>query len=357
MILNKLKLHNFRNFPSLDLGFSSNINIITGSNGAGKTSILEAVYLLATGRSFRAANLSKLISFNEDQLGVYSEFYTKIGSSHQSVKTIGYLKSKNTGRQLKVDDKNVSSISEVAHLLPVSCLEGGFFRALINEPLFRRKMLDWGVFHVKHSFFSTWKKYQEILQQRNQLLKNRAAINSISTWNRLFADSAMNLLNLREEYIQEVAPIFIEYLKSFETLNNSVSVRVSHGVGCESADEIIIKLQDSLEKDLERGFTSFGPHRADLVFKCKQGNAKDILSRGQQKIVLISFFLAQLQLLKDKNNKNSLILIDDLASELDDEVLNILYKHLSELEHQIVITAINQESFPCFIKPSNIIQL
>lgn len=152
MNLQKLKLYNFRNFKKLELDFSSDINIITGLNGSGKTSILEAVYLLATGRSFRSPNTAKLISFGSEFLAVYSEFCSSLDKNTNVITTIGYKKSKNDGNQIKLDNKNINSISEVARILPVNCLEGNFFRALSGEAQFRRKIFDWGVFHVKHSF-------------------------------------------------------------------------------------------------------------------------------------------------------------------------------------------------------------
>lgn len=162
---------------------------------------------------------------------------------------------------------------------------------------------------------------------------------------------------LRAEYIKEISPYFEEYIKSFSSVHHNLSLTLNHGLSTMNRGEVIAKLEENLTKDLERGFTSFGPHRADLVFKCEEGGARDILSRGQQKIALISFFLAQLKHLRISQGRCCTVLLDDLASELDDDVLGVLYQHLQVLDHQLLITAISQNDFPEYIKTANTISL
>ncbi len=357
MNLRRLKLHNFRNFNTLDLSFAPGLNIITGLNGSGKTSILEAIYLLASGRSFRSSNVSKLINFGSDFLAVYSEFHSSQDIHSNLITTVGYKKSKKEGTVLKLDEKCIHSLSEVARVFPVNCLDGAFFRALSEESQYRRKIFDWGVFHVKHSFYSAWKKYNEVLKQRNILLKSRVGIGAIHSWNSLFADAAIAMIGIRKEYIKELTPYFDEYMGSFLSIPHRITLTFNHGLEISSRVEIIAKLEENFSRDLERGFTSFGPHRADLVFRCEEGHARDVLSRGQQKILLLSFFLAQIKLLRISQEKSCTVLLDDLASELDNDVLDRMYKHLYELDHQLIITAINSSHFPIDAKIKNIITL
>jgi DNA replication and repair protein RecF len=357
MTLKHLHLSCFRNFHDYSIDFSPQINVLHGVNGVGKTSILEAVYLLATGRSFRTTNLNLLMNSSSKATTIYAEIeaYNKFSAQ------VGYYRERGQDRLLKLNQHNVASISEVAAIFPACCLEINIFMALLQPPQFRRKILDWGLFHVKHEFFARWKEYNQILKQRNSILKHakeqRTYVNSrlrseIQSWDRLFAKSSVELAQLRQSYLEEIKPYFQFYtnilINSIHNLDVSLSVK--HGLPVIDENEIYSILEANLSNDLYKGYTSIGPHKADLDFSVLGISAKNILSRGQQKVLIIAYYLSQLALLKEKYAKRCTVLIDDMAAELDFTAQNLIYEQFYKLGHQLIISSVDKTNIPTDIQ-------
>lgn len=355
MSIKYLRLDNFRNFSNIELKFTPGINVIVGENGVGKTSVLEAVYLLSTGRSFRINNLSRLINFSSDNTTVYSELEISLGNGSLVPYTVGYQRDISSERRLKLNNSSITSISEVAKIFALCCLEGNWFRALYQPPQFRRKNLDWGVFHVKHSFFESWKRYSEVVKQRNVILRTKRNIGSLPAWNIEFSKAAKDLVILRQQYFELLKPCFNYYQSVLKLDGLGINISLNSGipglkknVDKNSADGLELLIQNELidnkDRDLERGYTTIGPHRADITFKTPLGYAKDILSRGQHKMILLAYFFAQLKCINENTSKRCTVLLDDLAAELDNNALDLLYHELETLENQVIITAINKET-------------
>lgn len=346
MAIETLKLANFRNFQDLTLTFTPGLNIVKGLNGSGKTTILEAINILSTGRSFRTVNLSKTINIAASNKE--NAIYAKVLPSF----TIGYSRNSLSERRIRLNNKEISTISEVAKIFVVSCLENSWFRALNLTPQYRRRMLDWGVFHVKHEFLDAWKKYNSILKQRNLILRTKKGLNSLDSWDYSIAEAMYDLIIHRQAYYIEVDEVFAYYLRTFGLDKLGVRLKIKHGIDTEglvlrdrefSITSMKRIMLANREKDLERGYTNSGPHRADLVFSVDKGIAKDFLSRGQQKMVMLAYFLAQINHYRSFTGKNCTVLIDDIAAELDRYALDLLYAELDKLEHQVVITVITND--------------
>lgn len=364
MTLKHLTLSSFRNFDSYSIDFSPQINILHGANGVGKTSVLEAVYLLATGRSFRTSNLNLLMNSKAKATTVYAEIdvYNKFTAQ------VGYHRERGQDRQLKLNQQNISSISEIAAIFPASCLDINIFMVLLQPPEFRRKILDWGVFHVKHEFFDTWKEYTQVLKQRNSILKqakdNGRYINSkiraeIQSWDKLFAKSGVKLAALRQSYVDEIAPYFQQYIDKLlsPALGLDIGVSVKHGIPQLNEEALLDELTANLPSDVFKGYSTHGPHRADLIFSATGTSAKNILSRGQQKVVIIAYYLAQLAVLKQKYNKHCTVLIDDLAAELDSHAQGLIYQQFLEVGHQLIISTVDEAALPLEIRGQRIISV
>lgn len=342
MALETLKLTNLRNFDALSLNLSPDINIITGPNGSGKTSILEAIYLLSTGRSFRCTNLHKVIKFNTDQAAIYAKT-SPLGH------TIGYQRHSDRHKELKFNDKPISSIAEIARHFPVCCIDGNSFRAVIDAPVLRRKIFDWGVFHVEHDFMAVWKSYSDTLKQRNKLLHKNNGLETLDYWDKLFAKTAEQLIAIRYRYYTKISEYFNRSVGLL--INKSVdkkykiSLELKNGSKNTDYESILTELKLSRHLDIERGYTSIGPHKFDIVVKTNGVIAKDILSRGQQKVAILALYLAQLHVFKQfYPDKNCIVIIDDLAAELDRQSIQLVYEQLIRVGHQVIISSIEADS-------------
>lgn len=338
MALETLKLANLRNFKTLNLHLSPDINIITGPNGSGKTSILEAIYLLSTGRSFRSTNLNKLINFDADLVAIFAKT-SPLGQ------TIGYQRHSDRRKELKFNDQPISSVADIARFFPVCSIDGNSFRAIIDEPALRRKIFDWGVFHVEHDFMPTWKSYSETLKQRNKLLNKNNWLDTIDYWDKIFAKTAEQLIAIRRRYFTKVLDYFSKGIQLLINNKYRVSLELKDGTKFSDYKTLLAELQASRTLDRERGYTSIGPHKFDVIFKIDDVIAKDILSRGQQKAAILALYLAQLHVFKEYcSDRSCVVIIDDLAAELDKPSIESAYEQLVHIGHQVIISSIEADS-------------
>lgn len=333
MILSELKIHHLRNISSVHLGLSPRFNFIFGPNGSGKTSILEGLYLLSCGHSFRSREISPIISYEQPSLTVFAR--------SQLEETISIQKSYSEPTQIKLNNQFCSTTSQLAYALPCQIFYADIFQIIDAGPSERRSLLDWGLFHVKHNYHALWKEYRRVLKQRNALLKQHAPHVQFIPWDKQLSQLATQLHLLREEYFKQWEQMFITVLSELSHLD----CKITYYKGWDkknSGKELEDILSECLTSDLQKTYTQFGAHQADIVIEINQNKAKQILSRGQQKIILISLRLAQANLLQ----QDCLYLIDDLPAELDEEHQIKLMEYLAKRKGQYVITStINPSQF------------
>ena len=227
----------------------------------------------------------------------------------------------------------------LAALLPIKLLNNDSFFFLTHGPKYRRQFLDWGVFHVKHQFLSLWREYQQCLKQRNLALKRLLPTEQIIVWDKLLIKTAMTINALRKEYISELLLVFKGLFKKFLDIQGLV---INFYQGWPKESEFAAILEDNLKKDRDLGYTYYGLHRADLKITINNKPAQDVLSRGQQKVFIWTLNLAQTLLLKRQTQKSSVILMDDLPSELDANKRQAIFDILDDVNAQVFITAIDK---------------
>ncbi|MCW9018568.1 MAG: DNA replication and repair protein RecF, partial [Kangiellaceae bacterium] len=208
MYLHSFSYQGFRNLAPGQIQLSPQLSIFIGDNGAGKSSILEAISLITSGRSFRTNKLNLLTNneLNEFTLFGVSSEGTRIGLNHQN---------KEKRNRIKIDGQNIKSLSSLAKIYPTQVLCPESYHLIDSGPSERRKYLDWCLFHVEHSYFSVWKQYSEVLKQRNALLKskNSEAIKSqIGVWDSQLVDSSSRLNHFRESILTKLLEVFNELL-------------------------------------------------------------------------------------------------------------------------------------------------
>ncbi|HAT8180718.1 TPA: DNA replication/repair protein RecF [Legionella pneumophila] len=331
MILSEVKIHNFRNIASANLILNSSFNFITGTNGSGKTSLLEALYMLSCGHSFRSREVAPIISYGQNQLNVFAR------ADDESI--ISVQKSLTDGTQIKLNNQFCCTTSQLAYALPCQVVYSDIFQIIDAGPSVRRSLLDWGLFHVKHDYLKIWKEYKRILNQRNALLKSKATYEQFIPWDKQLGQLANQLDRLRNNYFCQWQLKFYQVLS--ELTNISCSIEYYKGWDKKNTGLTLEELlHKSFQSDKNKLYTQLGPHQADLIISVDQYRVKHTLSRGQQKIILISLKLAQGQLL----DSDCLYLIDDLAAELDDNHQSKLIKYLSQQRGQFVITNLNNSN-------------
>lgn len=335
MAIEFLMLQGVRNLAPLSISPSQNVNLIYGENGSGKTSLLEALYLLSLGRSFRTHKQKSMIQHEQEAMTAFCKV---------DGKDLGIERTKAGERRIKLDGEWIKSAVELATLVPVQLLDPTMFKLLEGSPQLRRQFLDWGVFHVEHNFISIWRDMKKCLDARNGLLRRESKSGQPVSemekdiWHNQLAEHANNLNKMRQAYLADFKPVFDDYM---HRLNPELDVTMSFYQGWGKERDYLELLNEQWDSDTKQGFTQLGPQRADLRMKVSGQPAMEVLSRGQQKMVVCAMKLAQASLYQKAAGKPCIFLVDDLAAELDLKHRNALCGLLEELKCQVFVTAID----------------
>lgn len=345
MSISRLEIAHLRNLQSVSLLPHPRLNLLTGLNGSGKSSVLEALHLLGLGRSFRSGRARRLVNDEFPQCTVFAGFADE-GQA-------GIERGANGDTALRLDGRSQITMAELAHKLPLLLLDPESMDLLDEGSKPRRAQLDWGVFHVEHRFYPAWLRYQRALKQRNSLLRSGSMGRLESApWDKELAESASQLHQLRNDYLQRWQPLWQARIQGFLP---ELELVLEYSPGWDVERSLAEVLAESWERDLDRGHTQAGPHRADLRVKLGTAPADEILSRGQKKLVVCALKLSQVSLLREYG-KNCVLLVDDLASELDGLARQRLIDYLAASEAQVFITAIEPEAVIPALQRTGLIQ-
>jgi len=335
LYLQQLNLTHFRNFSELELNPHPHFNILYGENGSGKTSLLESIYMLSTGRSFRTHLAHRAIQHGHDKTTLFAKLH--MHPNHQPLK-VGLERNKVKGLTVKVGGEICRSVAEMAKLLPIILINPDSYFLLEAGPKYRRQFVDWGLFHVEPSFMEIWSNYQRLLKQRNAALSSRANRSQLRIWSRELAKYGEILNQMRKNYCIKIE----DQLKpQLHALNLDLDIHLNYHQGWKLGEKLESYLEQHLERDFELGHTHAGPHRFDLTFRSQKTPIDDVFSRGQLKILVIALYLTQAALLKAEDKK-CIYLIDDLLSELDHARQNYLFTTLRSLDSQVFVTGLDR---------------
>jgi DNA replication and repair protein RecF len=314
------------------------LNLLAGENGAGKTSILEAIYLLGRGRSFRTRNTEKLIRHGQNSLTVF-------GASFDSPRSVAGVEVSREGTRARINGRDAESLLALAGVLPVQSIDPEIHKLIDQGPERRRRWLDWLVFHVEPAFMLHWTRYQRALKQRNAVLK---AGGDPSTWDPALVEHGSAITDARRSALGRLDP----YLQTLFSTFAGLEVAASFFTGWSQEHTLSDVLRDSVARDRERGTTSMGPHRADVLLKVRGRSARETLSRGQQKLTAVTMIVSQLRMLSAEKGMSAVLLLDDPAAELDDKNLRRLFEELAALQCQMIATSLKPE-IPFFQAPKS----
>lgn len=334
-MLASFRAEHLRSIVDAELELGSGLNLIVGHNGAGKTSLLEAVYLLGRGRSFRTRSNERLITHGEPTARVVGRV-----ASEQGAQVLGVEVSRAGATVARIGGQTPDSLADLAVAFPVQVIDPDIHKLVEEGSARRRRWLDWGVFHVEPGFGRDWARYQRALRQRNAALRQTGADPSV--WDAELCRAGVALSEARQRVADALAPRWVELCERLA----GVPLTMQLYAGWDTDLGLDQALASHQGRDRERGTTTVGPHRADLRLRYRGRVAREVLSRGQQKLAAVALTLAQLQWLKAEHGLLPTLLLDDPAAELDAQRLAGFIREVQALETQLIVTSLAAETTP-----------
>ncbi|MCI6199726.1 MAG: DNA replication/repair protein RecF [Succinivibrionaceae bacterium] len=337
MTIELLRLTDFRNFRDAEIRPGPGVNLITGPNGSGKTSLIEAVGFLSNGRSFRTPLVQRVVSYGCESLTVYAEL-----CSGDDRKRIGISRGKSRDTEIRINGESVRRLAELSRELPLQILNPESMSLLGDGgPELRRSFIDWGCFFSDESFFGNWARFRNVLKQRNAALRTAGSYQSVAYWDRELVRYSEAVSEVRERYCSAIRDDLMRYLSEFLP---DFTFSIDYYRGWERDADLAGLLERSFPRDREAGYTMSGAQRADLRIKADGIPARDILSRGQLKLAVCAMKLSQGLHLEQSSGRPCTFLIDDFASELDAARRRLLSEKLSGVRGQIFVTAVDDSA-------------
>lgn len=309
MELTRLRIGNVRLIEEAELDLSDGWNLFLGANGAGKTSLLEAAFLLSHGRSFRSSVRDALVRHGSSGYSVFGEL-RRVSAITERVGVARF------GNRLEARlNGELVAAAELMRHTAVLCFEPGSHELICGPSEERRRFLDWGVFHVEHDFLVHWRRYQRALKQRNSLLRGSPGLGELDVWDLELAMAAEPLSAMRRSYVDRLRPLILGLLSRLLPELGDSRLRFSSGFDEDIPLQII--LAERRGRDVGRGHTTAGPHRADWSIAFGESVQREHLSRGQEKMCAFACVMAQATLFAEITGEWPILCFDDLASEVD----------------------------------------
>ena len=333
MILKTLRVQNFRTHSDFILEIGKKSTLISGANGSGKTSLLEAIYFALQGTSFRSSD--KEILRNDGS----SWFRIDLKDSKDSLRTIIFNDAvQKSKKQFLVDGNKKARLS--ANLrIPVVLFEPDDLQLLSGSPTRRRNFLDYFLSQIFPSFQLALARYNKALKQRNNLLKrDNVSKDELFPWNLMLAEYGAEIISKRQDFLELLNSKIEEVY--FEISGVKDEIEIDYLGEKVSKNEILAILSENIERDKILGYTNFGPHKHDIQFIFNKKPAQNVASRGENRSLVLALKFIETDILADLTSKRPIVLLDDVFSELDDDRQKLLTKHFSK--YQTIITSTNE---------------
>lgn len=332
MWLESLRIRGLRCLTDVTVPLAPGVTVFAGANGAGKTSLLEAAFLLSHARSFRSGAKEALLQRGGTALSIFAELRhadgrtRRIGLGRQGVRW-----------EARMDGEAIT-LSELVGECAVVCFEPGSHALIAGGAEERRRYLDWGVFHVEQDFMLAWRRYQRALKQRNSLLRASplAPDAQFLPWEAELSASAALIDRQREVYLDALRPHLNQAVAGLLPELGGAELRYRRG-WAEGAD-LADLLSEQRGRDLARGHTTQGSHRADWSIVFEHAPMREHLSRGQEKLTALAAVLAQASLYAARRGEWPVVCLDDLASELDKAHQAAVVSQLQSAGAQVLVT-------------------
>lgn len=327
-MIHNIQLIQFRCFDKNVFEFDPAITYIYGPNGSGKTSILEAIYLIASGKSHRTTDDKNLIKNDKPFCKIIIESNTH---TYEMVIT-------SKGKRVWIDQSEKRKLSQFIGQLKAVIFSPEDIELIKGSPLGKRQFMDVSMVQVDNTYLDTLSTYRKLIKQRNALLKKIDVDNDLTFLTIVTEQVAQYgklIIQAREKFINELNQ---EFQLIYQAMNDKqVEIKYKPNV---SHNDIEKQLTQTLKTDILTNQTNTGPHRDDLIITFASGLAKDKASQGQQRLIAVSIKLAELQLIKRHTKEEVILLLDDVLSELDEEKQKLILSYREEKQQTIINSAI-----------------
>jgi DNA replication and repair protein RecF len=337
--LRRLELRAFRNIHEAGIDLGPGFNFFYGDNGAGKTAILEAVHVLARGRSFRTSRIDELIERDNPTLVIRASGEDE----HVGTQRVVFARMRAGGTEVRINGESGRRMSQISMLFPLQVMTPAMTDLVFGGPAGRREWLDWGVFHVKHDYLAVSRRYAAALRQRNAGLKAHAAgrmrLDELEPWTRELAALGALVDKARHEHFDDLSGRVSAALAS---LSSDLDVKLVYRRGWPDGQPLENVLGESAVREVKSGATLAGPHRADIELRSAGQPCAATLSRGQAKVLASALMLAQADAIRGNGERAGLFLIDDIGAELDSSHRQRLFKALVDRGSQVLATSVER---------------
>lgn len=331
MYIKKFSLKNYRNIDFLELELKNGVNIFYGENAQGKTNILEAIYVCATGRSHRTHIDKELIKFNE------TNAHIKAYIQSSTLDKIDIHLKKDSKKGIAINNIPINKLGELFGTLNIVIFSPEDLNLIKSGPLERRKFIDMELCQINKVYYHNLGQYHKILKQRNSLLKKISKENNLKetlfVWDSQLIEYGKKIIEIRQDFINKINKISKKI--HFEITNQNEELEIIYKPSV-LAEDFEKKLKKNIEKDIFYATTSYGPHKDDIIFLINNINARDFGSQGQQRTVSLSTKLAEIILIKEEKGDFPILLLDDVFSELDKSRQKYLISSINNI--QVIIT-------------------
>ncbi len=339
MFVKTIKLKNFRNYKELDLELDKGVNIFTGLNAQGKTNLLESIFLVSIGKTFRSKSDKDTITFGED----FS--YIKLSVDNEMVTDNIEMKiDKNSKKSILINGIGIRKHSELMGLSLVVSFSPDDLAILKNSPVERRRFIDVELCQLSNVYYYNLKQYNSILKQRNTLLKtvkyDISQKDSLFVWDMQLVEYGKKIMEAREKFLLDVNEFASKIHYDITNGKEKLEVVYKPNVRTENFAQ---KLEKSIERDIITGSTSYGIHKDDINFFINGVDVRLFGSQGQQRTTALSLKLAEIELIKETKNCEPILLLDDVLSELDKERQKYLIERIDDI--QVILTCTGVDDF------------
>ena len=345
MSIEKLVTQGFRNLKYQTITFHSDLNFILGDNGSGKSSLLEAIFFLGHGKSFRTTKTENITHYDSSRFVVSIKSYNSM--------QLGVARDFEKGStEIKLNGEKLTRLSDLAINFAVQVITPESFKLFFGGPKERRRFFDLGMFHVKHQFSNDWRDFSKVLKHRNACLRSYQQRSMLNYWTEQFCHLSENIADARKDYLLNLKNQLVEWLALLlPDISSNITLQYIQGWNQQKKLTEILAL--NLEKEVELGYTSSGAHKFDVRFNIGRIPVENILSRGQQKLFLLALTLAQAKLIENVKRVKPILLIDDVGAELDIISRTPLKEAIDRLDCQIIISAIAKDVLEPIIPSDN----
>lgn len=344
MIIDTLKMIDFRNYKELNINFSPEINFITGENGAGKTNIIEALSFISNLKSFRHAADNDMINWNSNSSYCCS---TVKGNEFKKFE-IGILKDQRTvKKKIKIDDNDIKKVSDYYGKLLTVIFSPSDIDIINGTPDLRRRYFDSVISKIIPDYIDELNRFKTILNSRNNLLKKirerSSDIRELDVWDKMYSDKAYIIFKKRKTFIEEYSRFFSSVYSDISGEELPVSIFYNSSLKNFNPDLMYNEILKNRNTDIKRGTSSSGPQRDDYNFKDTRGfDFTRYASQGQKRTAAVALKISEFEIIKKTKNKKSVILVDDIFSELDGKRRYNMLDLLIE-KGQLIFTMVNSD--------------